>query len=212
MSINNSNRVVYDETFLQDMFNDIPYDSRADNFTKLLMVVGNRFDKVNKAAISLAYSRLLDNASGQMLENIASRFFIERLGKTDEELKATIKLRAVSQDSEATRRDIFNILSIISGEGGYVHIYKGVDNYLQVTISTDCLDLTKVKIDLENLFPVNTNLTFLKTNVVRKGFGVGSVLKPSINSPKIGTLGTVTDVNSDNNYAAVTIINNERGR
>lgn len=210
--MDNSNRVVYDLTFTEDAFNDLPFDQRLDNLVKLLVVISDRFDQAQKEVTSMAYSRLLDNAEGAMVDSIASRFFIDRLGKTDEEVKAAIKLFSLRQDSEGTRTEIVKLLNIIAGEGGYVKIYKGTNNYLQVAVSTDCLDLTKVKIDLENLFPINTNLVFLKTNVARKPFGVGSRLAPELVSDKIGTLGTRTDPNSDNNTASVTIVNNERGR
>ena len=210
--MDNSNRVVYDLTFTEDAFNDLPFDQRLDNLVKLLVVISDRFDRAQKEVISMAYSRLLDNAEGDMVDSIASRFFIDRLGKTDEEVKAAIKLFALRQDSEGTRSEIVKLLNVIAGEGGYVKIYKGTNNYLQVAVSTDCLDLTKVKVDLENLFPINTNLVFLKTNVARKPFGVGSRLAPESVSDKIGTLGTRTDPNSDNNTASVTIVNNERGR
>lgn len=210
--MDDSNRLVYDLTFSEDSFNDIPYDLRTDNFVKLNLLVSDRFDKVQSEAISLAYSRLLDNAEGQMVDDIASRFFIDRQGKSDAEVKAAIQLFALRQDSEATRSTIVNLLQIIAGDGGYVKIYKGPNNYIQAAVSTDCLDLTKIKVDLEGLFPINTNLTFIKTNVANKPFGLGSRLVPENNSSKIGALGTRTQPLASDNYAAVTIINNERGR
>lgn len=210
--MNDSNRVVFDLTFTEDAYNDLPYDQRLDNLVKLLVVISDRFDLAQRQTIAMAYQRLLDNAEGDMVDSIASRFFIDRQGKSDEEMKAAIKLFSLRQDSEGTRSEVVRLINVIAGDGGYVNIYKGPNNYLQVAVSTDCLDLTKVKVDLEGLFPINTNLEFLKTNVIRKPFGLGSSLLPSINSDKMGLLGTSTDPNDDSNYMAVTIISNENGR
>ena len=210
--MNDSNRVVFDLTFTEDAFNDLPYGQRLDNLVKLLVVISNRFDLAQRQVIAMAYQRFLDNAEGNMLDGVASRFFIERQGKSDEEMKAAIKLFSLRQDSEVTRTDVVRLLKIIVGEGAPLNIYKGPNNYLQVAVSTECLDLTKIRLDLEELFPINTNLELLKINSIRKPFGLGSALLPSINSDKIGLLGTSTKPKDTSNYMAVTIISNENGR
>lgn len=210
--MNDSNRVVFDLTFTEDAYNDLPYDQRLDNLVKLLVVIGERFDLAQRQTIAMAYQRLLDNAEGDMVDSVASRFFIDRQGKSDEEMKAAIKLFSLRQDSEGTRSEVVRLLQVIAGDSEYLNIYKGPNNYLQVAVSTDCLDLTKIRVDLEGLFPINTNLTFLKTNIIRKPFGLGSRLDNTLNASRIGVLGTRTDAYDDSNYTAVTIINNERGR
>ncbi len=155
------NRVVLDTTFVEDAFNDIPYDQRLPELMKMLIVVTNAMNQGQIEIVKLAYARFLDNAKGEMLDGVASRFFIERDGRSDETLRAAVKLHAVRQDSEGTRSDIVKILKILSGEGGLVIINKLGKNGLQVIISIDCLNLSELSVDIQNIFPANTNLQFL---------------------------------------------------
>ncbi len=208
------NRVVYDLTFTQDAFNEIPYDQRLPNLMKSLILQTDRWDKVQKEAIKLAYMRFIDNASGDLLEKIAGRFFIDREGKGDETLRSAIKLRALRQDSEGTRSDVYKILQVLAGDGGLVAINKQNKKSLQVMMSVDCLNLSEIKVDIQNIFPINTNLEFLKYNAVslaHKPFGVRDVnlIDPLLGS-KVGTLGNDEDITSaPRNRVGLIIIDNE---
>lgn len=204
------NRLTYDLTFSEDAYNELPYEQRLKlNLMTLLMTIVNRYDNIQKEVVSLGYERLLDNASGDMLDGVASRFFIEREEKDDNSLRGAIKIFALRQDSEGTRSEIYKLLQVIAGEGGYVKIYKGVNNRVEVCISVDCLDLSKIKVDIQNLFPVNTNVKFCSVPVMADAFGVASVF--DANPPnKIGALGSVFDEYVFENCVATTIVDDER--
>lgn len=211
MTVTNVNRVVYDLSFVEDGLNELPYDQQQKvNYNKLLEVILKRFDRCQTEAVKLAYLRFLDNAVGDMLDNIASRFFIQRGDKGDNELRAAIKLYALRQTNQGTRSDIFNILNILTADG-FVKIYKGEKNYIEVCISVDCLDIKEIKAEVGVLFPINTNLKLCSVPIIAKPFGVvsGHSTTP-VEDLKVGALGSIhTPVTQSNNLAAVTLINDE---
>ncbi|AGH32063.1 baseplate protein [Vibrio phage PWH3a-P1] len=209
MALPDSNRLKFNITFTQDGLSELPWvQTQRENFYKLARLIVNRLDNIQNQTVALAYSRILDLAEGDMLDIIASHYFIEREGKDDEDLKSAIKLYALRQNTEPTRTEIVNILNILTDDG-FVKIYKGVNNYIEVVISVDCLSIQSLSDQLQDLFPINTNLKVASVPVGIKPFGVGSVYSTA--SDKIGTLGSVHDPVIDRqNVAAVTVINDER--
>lgn len=209
-TLNNVNRVVYDMTFIEDAFNLLPYEQRnKENLVKMLLVFAKRWDNVQNAAINLAYGRFLDNATGEMLDGIASRMFIERGGQSDQSLRGAIKLRALRQDNEGTRDQIVNILQIISGSNS-VEVFKGENNYIEVVFPQECLSLKDIKVDIAELFPVNTNLVVGDIITGEDAFGFYSVGDTEYEE-HIGFFGSVTDSNSvKNNSISPIVISTER--
>lgn len=207
---NNVNRVVYDLSFVEDGINELPYDQRQKiNYTKLLSVVLKRVDNCQKEAIKLAYLRFLDNAVGDMLDGIAANFFIERRDKTDADLRASIKLFALRQISSGTREDIYKILRVLT-TNGFVKIYKGEDNYIEVCLAIDCVSLRELKEEVRILFPINTNLRLCEIPIIGRPFGVGSNHSTrTLEEMKIGVLGSNHTTNIVRNLTAVTHINDE---
>ncbi len=190
MALPSSNRLVFDLNFVEDSVNELEdYFKLKTNFVKYLKVASNRFAKIQDEAIKLAYIRLLDNAEGVFLTNIADRLFIRRGDQNDNQLRAYIKLRVLKQTSEATRKDIVDIIRLISG-GEYVRIYKGSNNFLDITFPFECLAEEMVIEEIENLFPVNSNL-LITTNIMGKlpaGAGWSYDTEETIN-PKLGVAG-----------------------
>ena len=209
--LNNVNRIVYDLDFVEDAFNLLPYEQRnKENLVKMLLVFAKRWDNVQNAAINLAYGRFLDNATGTMLDGIASRMFIERGGQSDQSLRGAIKLRALRQDSEGTRDQIVNILQIVSGSTS-VDIFKGDKNYIEVVFPQECLSLKDVKVDIEALFPVNANLVIGNVTTGRAPFGTKSRSNPDNPNNSKGTLSSRNSapINYHNNVATK-VISTER--
>lgn len=206
------NRVVYDTSFTEDAYNEIPESNRLTNLMKLVVLFSNRFASIQTEAITLSKSRLLSNASGDMVDTIASRFFIERYGRSDDDLKAVIKMQALKQGTEGTRSDIYNLLYVLSGENGFVKIWKGDNNYVECVITFDCIEVADISTNLEGLFPVNTNLKMLRVPSNGTPFGFGSVAKDLGDYDKIAGFGSVT---TDSSYIGVggvlpaTVVDNE---
>lgn len=208
--LNNTNRVVYDMTFVEDAFNLLPYEQcNKENLVKMLLVFAKRWDNVQNAAINLAYGRFLDNATGDLLDGIASRMFIERGGQSDQSLRGAIKLRALRQDNEGTRDQIVNILQVVSGSNS-IEIFKGEKDYIELIFPQECLSLKDIKVDIEDLFPVNTNLVVGDVVTGEDAFGFYSVGDTEYEE-YIGFFGSVTDSNSvKSNSISPIVISTER--
>lgn len=208
--LEDTNRLKFNLSFFEDGLSELPYvQMQRENFRKLAELIVKRFDDAQNAAVSLAYARFLDLAEGDMLDKIASHYFIDRNGKSDSTLRSAIKIFALRQNTEPTRPEIVKILNVLT-DSGFVKIYKGTKNYVEVVLSIDCVPMKDLASEIEGLFPINTNLKLCSVPVGRKPFGVVSIhsTKPS---KKIGTLGSVHDpIIKQNNVATVTVLDNER--
>ena len=208
-----SNRIVFDLNFVEDAYNEMEdYMKQKENLMRFLLVAARRFSHTQEAAIQLAYIRLLDNAEGQFLTDLAERLGIVRHDQSDTHLQAYIKFRALSQASEGTRSDIVNLLKIVSG-GDYVKIYKGGNNNVDITFASECLDINVMTRELEGLFPINTNLvaTSIITGKKPIGFGweTGGATIPAP-SGKIGVLGwDDLRITSETGYVSTIIVQSE---
>lgn len=171
--LTSSNRLVFDLTFVQDAFNEMEdFMKKKENLMKFLVIASRRFSHIQDTAIKLAYARLLNNAEGQFLTDLAEKLNIQRGDQNDKELRSLIKFKALTKSSEGTRSDIYKLLKVVSGDG-YVKLFKGSNNYVEATFSAECLKMSVVGEDIENIFPVNTNL--LATSVITgtKPIGAG---------------------------------------
>lgn len=203
------NRLKYNITFVEDGLNELPYkQTTRKNFFNLAKLLIERLDKVQNETVSLAYSRFLDLADGDMLDTIASNYFISRDGNSDDGLRSAIKLHALRQNTEPTRSDIVKILKIINNNN-FIKIYKGYNNYIEVVISVDCLSLQELRNQLGDLFPINTNLKVCSIPTGALPFGVGSeYTTPSL---KIGKLGSIHNTLANRrNVTPITIVDEER--
>ena len=207
--MDNVNRVQFNLTFKEDGLDELPWvQKQRPNYYKLADLLVTRLNSIQNEVVRIAYLKFLDVAEGDLLDIIASRYFIEREGKTDEGLRTAIKLYALRQAIEPTRADIVKILNILT-DNGFVKIYKGSNGYVEVVLSIDCLTVGELKDQLSELFPYNTNLKVCTIPVGIKPFGVGSL--HSTPSDKIGALGSIHDpIINRNNIAAVTIVDDER--
>tara|TARA_Y100001956_G_scaffold4944_1_gene4454 strand:+ start:13968 stop:14615 length:648 start_codon:yes stop_codon:yes gene_type:complete len=209
---NDVNRIVYDTTFIKDAIEEMPFKQREkENLMTLLSVIASRFDKVNKSIITMTYSRFLDNAEGDMLEGIAYRFNIPRGGKTDEELRTAIKLHALKQDMEGTRDEIVKLLRVIL-QGDRLQIKKSENNNIEILASTVCIGLYRLREELEDIFPINTQLRFGIIPVGRKPFGTVSIHNTEPEKSDIGQISSVHKNYTDaKNSMSVLLIYSEGG-
>ena len=212
MSLPSSNRVVKDLTFQEDAYNTLPYDQRLKtNLVKIMLTLTNRWNDLQLLCIDLINGTMLDKAFGPQLDGIAKRLNIQRGNATDEQLRGLIKLHAVKQTNTGTRDEIVNILRLLSGTE-YVKIVKRPNNYVEVTFSYECLDPITSKQEIQDLFPINTNLV-----VADKVTGFKPAAASDINSvdlTKIGTASSMADSVSEqynNNVVPVIIIDNGAG-
>jgi len=118
---------------------------------------------MDKEFINLAYYRLLSNASGKVLDTLGERVGIYRHNQSDLEYKALIKLRGFRQTREDTRSDIVDLLKIIFF-GKPPYITKHSNNFIEIIVPTNCLSDEDLATQLEDMFPVPTNLWVTQTD------------------------------------------------
>lgn len=212
MSLPSSNRVVKDLTFQEDAYNTLPYDQRLKtNLVKIMLTLTNRWNDLQLLCIDLINGTMLDKAFGPQLDGIAKRLNIQRGNATDEQLRGLIKLHAVKQTNTGTRDEIVNILRLLSGTE-YVKIVKRPNNYVEVTFSYECLDPITSKQEIQDLFPINTNLVVADKVTGFKPAAASDI--NNVNLTKIGTASSVADSVSEqynNNVVPVIVIDNGAG-
>ncbi|NMJ86893.1 MAG: hypothetical protein EX285_03490 [Thaumarchaeota archaeon] len=212
MSLPSSNRVVKDLTFQEDAYNTLPYDQRLKtNLVKIMLTLTNRWNDLQLLCIDLINGTMLEKAFGPQLDGIAKRLNIQRGNATDEQLRGLIKLHAVKQTNTGTRDEIVNILRLLSGTD-YVKIVKRPNNYVEVTFSYECLDPSTSKKEIQDLFPINTNLVVMNkvTGFNPMSFSLSTKPHPD----KIGKFTISTKSVTEkykNNVMPVTVIDLEAG-
>lgn len=229
--ITTANHIQIDSDFITDGMEELPFFMKDKaTISKLTEWYCTRWDTMDGEIIKLAYFRLLDNASGELLDMLGERIGIFRYNQTDAEYSALIKLRSFRQTAGDTRDDIVTLMKILFfgeapiitkqerpliikisntttplddypylhdvignstwlkpsnvGEGEYIisvvgdiltttgGVYTmvsvaGVPNsnsFVEVIIPASCISNTDVSKQLEDMFPVNTNLWVTQTD------------------------------------------------
>lgn len=212
MSLPNVDRIVKDVSFNEDAFNQLTYEQKLKtNLVKILLSFTERYNKLQLLCINLINGTLLDKAAGPQLDGIAKRLNIQRGNASDDQLRDLIKLHAVKQTNSGTRDEIVNIIRVLTGTD-YVKIVKRPNNYVEVTFSFECLDPSTAKQQIQDLFPINTNLVVMNkvTGFKPMGFSLSTEPHPD----KIGKFTISTKSVTEkykNNVMPVTVIDLEAG-
>ncbi len=156
--MSNANHLQMDMKFQENLFNEYPYMLRSkENLSKLLHWEIKQWDKFQLAINNLAYKRLLINAEGQLLDDIGDKLNIRRYDKTDDAYRSTILLRSLRQTSNGSRGDIVRLLKLFFGTSVF-YFTKGDRGFVQLTVPPHCFDQAALSKEIDDIFPVNTNL------------------------------------------------------
>lgn len=155
----NSNHIKIDVDMIPRALDFLPdYMRTHENFCKLIEINAERWQLFDVEVVKVAYFRLLDEAMGVVLDNIGQEVNVPRRGQTDDEYRAFIKLRFLRRTTEPTRPSLVQLLTIMSG-GAKPLIYKGKNRKVHTILPRRCLDGRNVGLELEDTFPINTNLS-----------------------------------------------------
>lgn len=155
----NSNHIKIDDEMVSIALDFLPdYMRTHENFCKLIELQAERYQQLDVELVKLAYYRLLDEAQGVVLDGIGSEVNVPRRGQTDDEYRAFIKLRFLRRSTEPTRIGLVKLLTIMSG-GAQPLIYKGRKRKVHAILPRRCMDSRNVGLELEDTFPINTNLS-----------------------------------------------------
>ena len=170
-----ANHIQLDPDFVEDGVSELPYFLQTkENFAKLTRWYCKRWEAMDHEVIKLAYLRMLDNASGAILDMLGARIGLARYDQTDTEYRALIKLRTFRQTTAANRHDIVTLMKILffgenpiitkrryTSETGEIN---NSNSFIEVVIPENCLSDVDVSQQLEDMFPANTNLWVCQTD------------------------------------------------
>ncbi len=158
------NRVEVLPDFVPDALKEFPVKQQGqENFIKLAEFQASGWKRLDDEVVKLGYLRLLDNSSGVLLDNIGSLLGVSRAEQDDSSFRARIKLRSLRQTMDTSRDNIIELLTIFF-QGEVPVMYKGVGGFTELIIPTNCLNSFTLSMDLENIFPISTNLWILKND------------------------------------------------
>lgn len=161
-STKTANHIALDKDFIVTYLEEFPeYLRTKENFMKLATFYARIWESMDAEFVKIAYYRLLDNAEGVVLDNIGEMLNVKRISQNDIEYRALIKFRSIRQVSNATRPDIVSLLRIIF-YGEFPVIYKGINSFIELIVPKVCFDEATLSQELEDLFPVSTNLWVLE--------------------------------------------------
>lgn len=156
------NLVKINPGFVQEALDEVPsWLKDKPNWNKFLEIYAERWEFIDQTLVQLAWGRLLAVATGQALDNIGAEFGLTRGDMNDVQFRSFIGLKVYQGTSTGTRPNIEKILELLTGFTP--RIYKGNLYYVQVIVSDICLDPTSSGQQIEDLFPVMTNLELLFT-------------------------------------------------
>lgn len=158
------NLVKINPDFVQEALDGVPsWLKDKPNWNKFLEIYAERWEFIDQTLVQLAWGRLLAIATGQALDNIGAEFGLTRGDMNDIQFRSFIGLKVYQGTSTGTRPNIEKILELLTGFTP--RIYKGGLYYVQAIVSDICLDPTSSGQQIEDLFPVMTNLELLFTDL-----------------------------------------------
>lgn len=125
---------------------------------KLMYIISSHKGILDTALIYLAKARLISTATGSYLDEIGSRFGVDRNSATDAQYRALLQLRAYRVASSGTRPDIISLFSKFSGlSTNDVNTYVGRNKTFDVAFYQECLDANTAIDEIVKVFPVISN-------------------------------------------------------
>lgn len=129
-----------------------------ENITKLSQIACSRLQDMHNRIVDVATKRLLENATGEQLDEIGRQMNIYRLQEqTDEQYRSMIYMFIYAQISESTRDEIVALLKLFTG-GQAVWLYRGFGTVVDVIIYSWCVGTQDFADVIAGLFPINTDL------------------------------------------------------
>jgi hypothetical protein len=165
--VNNIIEVVDRSTKAQD--NNLFQFKNSTTLKKLVKVFVDELQLVESEVIKLLTLRTIEDATGQQLDDLGAVLKISRMGQTDEQYRATIKIRYLRDATEGTTEDVLKLLRLFTGDIG-ITMYKGDRYFVDLDLFAGCREDPITIAQLSKFFPVVTNLRVTAKTGVSFGF------------------------------------------
>lgn len=169
--------------FVQGGIDYLPGDFLAEktNLVAFLTVYLKRLENIDKMLAELAVGRLLNNASGQYLDEIGKQLRIPRNGLSDADYRATLIIQQASTSRGGTREDVISTLQQLFGRNNF-DTWKGGNFRFDINIRKTCLDILQSIDQILDMLPLPCHLRLTESQGKAFGFsgdstalGFGSV-------------------------------------
>lgn len=163
--------------FTEEMYDLLKHQFKDKTLIKALFeTVADMKAIIQEESVNLAELRLLDIASGVVLNDIGEFLGLDRGTSSDEEYRAALKVRVFRKRNQGTRSNINEVISRATGSPAEsFNTYRGNAKDVDIAFFLGCLDSSGVE-EIVKMFPVVTNYRVL-AKPVQKIFGYTSIHK-----------------------------------
>lgn len=156
----------------QEINSNTVFDMQKEVILAIQNAVAEEITETESLIFDWLEQQLADTAEGPSLDTICSLYGVDRVsGESDDSLKTRLVLSFVQKSISVSRSDIESTLEQILGTDEFVIIPR-TGNSVWLIVPRGCLQTKQEFADLEDLFPVNTNL---KISVYERKFASASV-------------------------------------
>lgn len=162
----------------------------------IFYTIAEQKNKIRDLIVESSEYRLIDNAEGEVLDEVGKQENVERYSTDDPTYRTRIKLNAYKLGMRGTTEDLIDVLSRSTGAPAEnVYISKS-GNVIGISVLLPCPDKSVVALrDVADMLPINTNYK-ISGRKSAKGFGFGSVHSTVVNS-NVGGFSSVHGVGTN---------------
>lgn len=152
------------ENFVQGGIDFLPSDVFQDKeqFMKVMAILLERLEFVDKQLVQLAEMRTTINAEDVNLDEIGQQLGIYRNGLGDAEYRAVIMILTGNGAKSGTRGEIIATLKQLFGEDG-VTTYKGFNYRLDINVFNTCMEIMDILPEILDMLPLVTHLRLVES-------------------------------------------------
>lgn len=156
-----------------------------DNLQKLHSVIASMKARLQEETVKVAELRLIDTASGVVLDDIGKFVGVSRGSSTDEDYRTALKIRINRKRTHGTRSEIIDIISRAAGiPETAVDVYTGANRTVDIAFFAGCVEQTGAS-EIAAMLPLSTNHRLLSV-VGDVTFSMGSIHGDPVDPTKGG--------------------------
>ena len=159
-----------EDDFVEAAIAALPDYLNKPNTQNMLRIGLERLKDVETALIDLAEGRLIENASGVILDDIGEQLNKPRNGLSDSSYRSSLNIYQASLNNSGTRSEANETLSSLFPDSSYF-LYKGKNYRIDLYAKSECFEVDTLPDEIKDIFPVITHLRILELPLAGLAFG-----------------------------------------
>ena len=159
-----------EDDFVEAAIAALPDYLNKPNTQNMLRIGLERLKDVETALIDLAEGRLIENASGVILDEIGEQLNKPRNGLSDSSYRSSLNIYQASLNNSGTRSEANETLSSLFPDSSYF-LYKGKNYRIDLYAKSECFEVETLPDEIKDIFPVITHLRILELPLAGFAFG-----------------------------------------